>query len=188
MSPNAEAIVLTDLPGRVIDFATAPAEFDFEPGGRPRIEGEHAVVGMHAERVGDRHACIERAIVGVPDVLHGTDLEHEVMDALRQRCRREGHGVVARVGVQKGNAEGEPRCQLGFNPIGKPHAEQFAIEPLGGLRVHRPKDNVAEALIASDKSGRHSSAPRAAPIAGTAMQNEKMQPKGKRKIAPVFTA
>jgi hypothetical protein len=47
---------------------------------------------------------------------------------------------------------------------------------------------VAEALIASDKSGRHSSAPRAAPIAGTAMQNEKMQPKGKRKIAPVFTA
>ena len=155
MPPGAHAIVVTDLPVRVVDLATTPAEFDFEPGGRLRIEGEHVIIGVPAECTGDRHASLESAIVCVPHVIHCDDLQHEMMDVLRHRRGCEGHRVVPWVGVEKGYAEGESGCQLGFNPIGETHAEQLAVEPFGGLRIHRPEDDVAEPLVAGDESGGH---------------------------------
>src|SRR5262245_14164030 len=68
MAPDAHPVVAIDLPRRVVDLAAAPAELDVESGRRPRVEGERAIVRVHAERVRDLDAGLETPVVRAPDV------------------------------------------------------------------------------------------------------------------------
>src|SRR5262249_62306653 len=77
MAPDTHPVVAIDLPGRVVDLAAAPAELDVEAGRRPRVEREHAIVRVHAERVRDLDTALETPVVRYPDVVHGTDLDHQ---------------------------------------------------------------------------------------------------------------
>ena len=95
----------------------------------------------------------------LPDVVHGADLEHEVMHPLRHRRGGERHGVVPRIRVEERDEQREPGRQLDLDAIGEPHAEQLAVEPFGRLRIHGGEDHVAEALVAGDESGRDERGP-----------------------------
>src|SRR5262245_66304862 len=100
MAPDAHPVVAIDLPRRVVDLAAAPAELDVEAGRRPRVEREHAIVRVHAERVRDLDTALETPVVRYPDVVHGTDLEHEVMQPLRHGRGGERHGVMSRIRME----------------------------------------------------------------------------------------
>src|SRR4051812_20607145 len=56
MAPMAAGLPMRDLPGRIIDFDRAVAEFQPEPGRRAHIKGQHAVVGVLPQRQPDLHA------------------------------------------------------------------------------------------------------------------------------------
>src|SRR5690242_20652307 len=80
--PLADVVVGRRLPGGVVDLAPAPAELELEARRRARVEREHPVVGVAAERLHDADAALERAIEGHADLVHRACLDHEMVQAL----------------------------------------------------------------------------------------------------------
>ena len=138
----------------VVDLHAAVAHLDRETGRCRRVEGVHAVVGVLAEVHREHDAALDAAVVRAADVVLRVHLEHEVVQALGHRHRRERDRVMARVRVQEADLQRELRVQRELHRVAEAHAEELGVEALRRRGVHRADHRVAEALVAGHEARR----------------------------------
>jgi hypothetical protein len=154
--PQADPVVATVVIPPVGDLSGAVADLDLEPGRGLQVEAEHAVVLVTAEPVRDGQVRRPRAVEGGPDVVALVQLEHDVVEVLRQCERRPRHceRVVSPVAVVEAHLEVDPRGELGLEPVRLGEAEAVGEELVGLVERRRGEDRVPEAHAVGEEAAR----------------------------------
>src|SRR5689334_12641159 len=109
MSPKTRAVVAFErLPSVGIDRSAAPAIFDQEARWRARVERSHEVVGVPTQRHTHASFFLLREVVGLPDIIERSQLDHQVMEAVGAGLDR-SEAVMTAVQVEKESFERSQR-------------------------------------------------------------------------------
>src|SRR5712691_7928650 len=142
MAPTARFGEPRHLPGRVINNAPAIAILDLKSAGSDHIEGDHLIVGVATDSLGNRHSGATAYIEGLSHVVNVFHFNHDVMQAMTYI--RESDGVMSPVGAVEKDRGYFSIAVLKVNIVADAEAQDFSVELFRRLTLRHAKDGVAE--------------------------------------------
>ena len=131
MAPGADLRVGRYLPTQIIDYDTAPREFEGKSRRRFHVKRGRSIVGVVTQTMNDSNATRDTPIESKPDVVHTLHLKHKVVYSFRKRQCRDGRGVMtAGRGMEEGHFDVHTRSAEILLPyvVGDPQSEHVAVK------------------------------------------------------------